>query len=125
MPSISRLTPESSVLVGALTALGVIAIEQHAVPNLTDIAAAPQHDATVESARKKAAIQATVLVVGVSLIARDLNVYVIGGLVLVGMDYLVKHQNATNPGTNKLDAQATPESLYNMPSYEETVDSGV
>ena len=123
MPGLSKLTPETSVLVGALTAIGVIAIEQHAVPNLTDLGASQAHDETVESARKKAAIQATILVVGVSLIARDLGVYVIGGLVLVGMDYLVKHQNGVNPATNKLDNASAPASLYAMPSYEETADA--
>lgn len=121
--ALSKLTPETSVLVGALTAIGVVAIQTGSVPNLTDIGAAPQHDETVESARRKAAIEATVLVVGVSLIARDLGVYVIGGLVLIGMDYLVKHQNATNPATNKLDTETTVRNLYSMPSYEETADS--
>lgn len=119
----SKLTPETSVLVGALIAIGVVGIETGAVPNLTDLGAAQQHDETVESARRKAAIQATVLVVGVSLVARDLGVYVIGGLVLVGMDYLVKHQNAVNPGTNKLDTEPSERSLYAMPSYENTVDA--
>ena len=124
MPGISKLTPESSVLVGALTAIGVLAIYNHAVPNLTDLRSAPPHDDTIEQERKQAAIEGVVLLVGISLISRDLGPYVIGGAVLVGMDYLIKHANAVNPGTNKLDTTQAPQSLYSLPSYEETVDTG-
>lgn len=113
----SRLKPETSVLVGALTAIGVLMIYSNSVPNLTEVHAANAHDGQVESNRKKAAIESVVLVVGVSLIARDLNTYVIGGAVLVGMDYLVKHNNATNPSTGQLDTEQGS-NLYAVPNYE-------
>ena len=126
MAGFSRLRPETSVLVGALTAIGVVMIYSNSVPNLTEIHAATQHDHQVESNRKKAAIESVVLVVGVSLIARDLSAYVIGGAVLVGMDYLVKHNNATNPSTGKLDTEDGT-NLYAVPNYETdqgTIEAG-
>jgi hypothetical protein len=124
MPLVSRLTPDSAVAVGALGAIGVIMIYTNTVPNITDIRSAPAHDATVETDRKHAAILSAGWITVVSLIARDLNVWVISGLALVGMDYLVKHNNATNPHTGKIEGGADAAgnaTISALPTYVEAM----
>jgi|SRR5215469_3145802 len=100
---LSRLKPDTAVLVAGVTALGVVAIYTNSVPNLSDIRSAPANDDTVEKERRKAAVEAAVLVVGVSIISRDLTPWIIGGIMLVGLDLMIKHSNATNPNTGMLD----------------------
>lgn len=120
----SRLQPDSATTVGILTAAGVYLIYQHALPNLTDIRASGPHDADVESARRVAAWQSAGLIALVFLVARDLNSYIISGAALVGIDYMVKHENATHPGTGKLDTgyggsimDADSAQLHPLPDY--------
>lgn len=127
MALVSRLQPDSAVVVGALTAVGVLMIYNHAIPNLTDVRTAPAHDGDVEVSRKTAAIEGVALVVIVSAISRDLTPYIIGGLALAGMDYLVKHHNATDPATGKLntdgaDVSIAPAMVHSLPSYDTESD---
>jgi hypothetical protein len=117
---LSRLQPDSAVLVAGITALGVVAIYTHSVPNLSDVRTAPSHDDTVEKERRTAAIQATVLVLGVSLISRDLTPWILGGAMLVGLDLMVKHSNAINPTSGKYDAEANA-AVTALPTYAEAM----
>jgi hypothetical protein len=124
MALLSRLKPDSSVMVGLLTAGGVYLIYQNALPNITDIFAANPHDDTVEKARKMAAVKSAALIGLVFLVARDVNSYIISGAALLGIDYMHKHANATNPATNKLDTvngggSIAPAATYPMPAYED------
>lgn len=121
----SRLQPDSAVVVGALVAVGVLMIYNHTVPNLTDVRSADAHNEDVDKTRKTAAIEAVVLIVGVSAISRDLTPYIIGGLALAGIDYLVKHQNSIDPATGSMIADngggsIAPGMVHALPDYSET-----
>jgi hypothetical protein len=124
MALLSRLkTPDSATMVGLATAAGVYLIYQNALPSVTDIISANPHDDSVEKARKMAAIKSAVLVGLVFVISRDVNSYIISGAALLGIDYLHKHANATDPATMKLEqsgaASIAPTSSYPLPQYEE------
>lgn len=122
---LSRLKPDSATTVGILTAAGVFLIYNNAMPNMTDLRMAPAHNPDVETARKHAAWMSAGLVGIVFLVARDFNSYIISGAALVGIDYLYKHNNGTNPGTGKLDVNTSGSiapsmaeaSSYPMPDY--------
>ncbi len=118
---LSRLQPDSAVVVSALTALGVVAIYSHSVPNLSDVRTAAPHDDTVEKQRRTAAIEATVLVLGVSLISKDLTPWILGGVVLVGLDFMVKHSNAINPTSGKYDSEGPNAAVTALPTYAEAM----
>jgi hypothetical protein len=96
-------TIDSAIGIGLGTGAGVLAIYAHALPNLTDIRASNPHDANVEGQRKTAAIQSAILVGAVFAITRDKNVLIIGGTVMVGIDFMSKHANGIDPATQKLD----------------------
>lgn len=115
---LSRLKPDSAVVVSALTALGVVAIWTHNVPNLSDIRSAPAHDETVEKNRRTALIEAGVLVVGVSVLSRDFSPFILAGGLLVALDLMVKHSNAINPQTGKYDLAGNA-TVTALPNYAE------
>ncbi len=123
---LSRLQPDSATTVGILTAAGVYLIYNNALPTAVDIRTAPPHDGDIEAERKAAAWKSALLIGVVFLVARDLNSYIISGAALVGIDYMYKHANATNPQTGKLDTSGNGGSVapsltqaYPLPDYQE------
>jgi len=76
------------------------------IPGIADIRTARPKNADIETVRK----QATIYCVGVngfiSLITRDWNVFLIGGMVTIAMSYLVAHANEVNPDTGKMAGHA-------------------
>lgn len=111
------LKPNESVIVAALTAIGVLLIFSHTTPNTADVkASAPGGQASVNThgSIKTAAIEATALVVGVAVLARDPTVYVVGGAVTAFEAWKGFQANATDakgnvvaPGANT-SGQPTP-----------------
>lgn len=128
----SILKPESGVAVGVITSIGVYEIYNSAMPSATSVRNAQPHDTDVEGTRKNAAIHAAILVVGVFLLTRDLNAFIISGGSAVAMDYMYKHNNGIDPGTGKLDtsskgasiAPGTATALQPLPDYSDNGDDG-
>lgn len=100
----SVLKPPESITIGIAEIAAVGLIYQSALPNHADIAAAAPHDATIETARKKAAWKSAAVLGFVFLLTQDLNSFWLGGLALAGFDLMTKHSNGVNPATNKLAA---------------------
>jgi len=115
---------DSATLVGLVTAAGVYLIYQNSLPSVADVRVGMPHDSDVEKARKAAAWKSAALIGLVFVIARNLDSYIISGGALVGIDYLYKHANATNPTTKKLDTSVAEssapglEQAYPLPDYE-------
>lgn len=95
------LKPEVSLGVGLAVAAMVGAVYVNATPNLTDIRAAQQNDPDVAAARKVAAWTSTGLVAGVSLLSKDMTVFILGGAVTIAMDWWVRHANAVIPSVGR------------------------
>lgn len=121
----SVLKPESAVTTGILEAIGIYLIYNGSMPSLIDLKSAPQHDSTAESTRKTAAIESAALLGIVFAITRDFNAFIIGGVAMVGIDFMFKHGNAVNPQTGKMDTSGSGQSVapsletgYSLPAYE-------
>lgn len=112
MPGLkSILNPEHSVAIGVgIGAVDLFIFEKH-LPPIADIRTANQGNTDIETARK----QATWLCIGVnglvSVMTRDWNVFLIGGLVTASMSWLYAHANAVNPETGKMSAPGNVTSL--------------
>lgn len=118
----SILNPSQSVGVGIGIGAVDLLIFDRMVPGVADIRTARPHNKDVESVRR----QATIYCVGVngfiSLITRDWNVFLIGGMVTLAMSYLVAHANEVNPDTGKMqgsvEASLTPDmGQWAVPDY--------
>jgi hypothetical protein len=53
-------------------------------------------------------------------LARSMEVFAIGGTVLVGLDFAIKHANAVDPNTHKMAGaqEADQSESFPMPDYQ-------
>jgi len=108
-----------------IAAVDLLIFQMH-LPPITDIrTASPTNhknpakpgNPDVESARRQAVVYCVGVNGLISLITRDWNVFLIGGIATVAMSYISAHANAINPQTGKMAGQ--PASLG-----ADTVDQG-
>lgn len=107
----SILNPSQSVGVGiGIAAVDLLVFSQH-VPSIADVRTASPNNPNkpgkpgnpdVESARRQAVIYCVGINGFISLITRDWNVFLIGGIATVAMSYITAHANAINPATGKM-----------------------
>lgn len=122
----SILSPDTSVLLGVAEGAIIAGIYSGYLPSFASIRTADPHDGDIETARKAAAWTSGALLAFMFILTRDRNAFLIGGLVLTGVDFTVKHSNGLNPGTGKLDGGYGADSLgddemanvYPMADYE-------
>jgi hypothetical protein len=111
------LKPQESLATGAALAFGIIALYDHFMPNIADQKAAPANLNVLDKARFHATIVACAIVGGVSVLAKDPTIFVIGGTTVVALDFAHRHANAVNPATQQVaPASANPVSTQNSGS---------
>lgn len=93
------LKPEVSLPVGLATAAVVYAIYSNATPTVADLREGPVGDQVADGSRKLAAWTAAGVVAGISLLAKDPTVFVIGGVMVVALDWWHRHAIEYDPGT--------------------------
>lgn len=117
----SILKPEHSVAIGIGVGAVDLLVFNGLLPNTTDVRTANPQNADVESERRKAVIYCVGVNGFVSLITRDWTVFLIGGIVTIGMSYVYAHANEINPATGKMVGQAmsiAPDMQYeSLPDY--------
>jgi hypothetical protein len=101
------LKPEGSVVAGIATGIMVWAVYDRSLPDAATMHATKAHDINIEAGRKKAVYTSAALLGVVTLITRDHNVFILGGAVLIALDWHTRHANVTNPDTGKLDGGLT------------------
>lgn len=126
----SILNPNTSVMIGIANGALIVSIYDKTVPSVASVRVADPHDGDIESARKHAAWASAGVLGFVYLLTRDKNSFLIGGLVLAGVDLMVKHANGMNPMTGSLDTnddESIDPSLvadYPLPDYtDQSADS--
>jgi hypothetical protein len=98
----SILSPTASVAVGVGIGAVDLLIFDRMVPGTADIRTAAPQNTDVETVRRQATIYCAGVNGFISLITRDWNVFLIGGIVTIAMSYLTAHANAVNPATGKM-----------------------
>lgn len=102
----SILKPEGSIVAGIATAALVVTIFQMNVGNIVQVHMTPSHDINVGAARKKAAIQSVAAVSAISLLTKDVTIFILGGGIVFILDWHVRHANAAAPDTGQLVSNA-------------------
>lgn len=87
------LKPEFSVMGGLAVAAIVFAIHAQATPSQADIQALPAGTPDIDSAERKATILSAGVVSGISLIAGDPTIFVMGALMTTAMAVWTRHSN--------------------------------
>lgn len=91
------LKPEVSLMVALATGAVVYGVYSNAFPSVADVRLADQDNQEVASTEKAAAWMSAAVVGGISLIAKDPTVFIIGGAMVVGLSWWYKHSNNVNP----------------------------
>jgi hypothetical protein len=94
---IAGLRPADSITIALATGIGVAAIYGSDVGPVADVHQTSPGDSSIGAAIKKAGVKSWILVAGVTLLTRDLNVVFVGGsmLILEHLSYL--HADMASP----------------------------
>jgi hypothetical protein len=98
----SILKPEGSIVAGIATAALVYGIYQMNMGSLAQIHATPAGDGNARASRKKASVESVAAVAAISLLAKDVNIFILGGGVVVLLDWHARHAVETHPETGQL-----------------------
>ena len=98
----SILKPEGSIMAGVATGALVYGIYTINLGSLAQVHATPSGDNNTRAARKKAAIQAVAAVGAISLLAKDANIFILGGGIVVLLDWHARHAVEAHPETGLL-----------------------
>jgi len=96
------LKQEDALLTGLAVAAvvgGIYAVSMPTVAASRASAAGNQH---IEATRKSTTWTASIVVVGASLLAKDPTVFVIGGVVVIALDFAHRVANATDRQSGKI-----------------------
>lgn len=99
---------ENSVLAGLATATVVYGVYQAALPSSADIRSLDAQNTDVAGAEKVAEWTSAAIVSGVSLIAKDPTIFIIGGSMVIAMAWVARHANAVTPTLKSLVPAQTP-----------------
>jgi hypothetical protein len=86
------------------------------MPNNADIRAAGIGEQNVDKVRKQNAVVAAGAVAGISLLAKDPTIFIVGGATLVAIDWIVRINNFTNPVTQRIEDVYEATRLTSVPA---------
>jgi len=98
----SLLKPDGSVAMGIATAALVVFIFKSQLPDNGVVHMTPPNDMNIDKARKKATWTSIGVLSAITLLTRDVNVYVLGGVVTAALDFNARHANASHQVTGQL-----------------------
>lgn len=93
------LKPEGSIMAGLACGAVVYGIHANANPTMSDIRSLDKGNADVAKSERAATALSAAVVAGISLIAKDPTIFVIGGVITVAMAWWTRHANTVNPTT--------------------------
>lgn len=102
----SLLKPDGSIVIGIATGILVAGIYKQGLPDTATIHATDALDPNIDSARKKSTWSSAVVLSGITLLTRDVNVFILGAVVLFALDLQARHGNAVHPQTGDLVSPA-------------------
>jgi hypothetical protein len=110
--------PEISIPAALATGTLVYSIYNRGMPPVLDVRASKVGDGNIESVRKQNAWMAAATVAAISLIAKDATVFIVGGAMVVGLDWMTRANIWTNPATGRVEGPgiaraATPRARSN------------
>lgn len=97
------LQPPASIGIGLATIGVVAAIHSNMTPTTADIQALPAGNKDIDKAERKATWLGIGVVSGISLLAKDPTIFVIGSIGVVGLAFFTRHANWTESATGMLN----------------------
>lgn len=99
---IAGLRPADSITIALATGIGVSAIYGMDVGPLADVHATVSGDQAINASIKKAGWKSLLLVTGITLLTRDLNVVYIGGSMIIAEHVMYLHADMAAPHSGEV-----------------------
>jgi hypothetical protein len=122
----SILKPEGSVMAGIATVAAVYGVYQLNCGSVAEVQLTTPNHTALEQSKVKAGYEALVLVAGLSLLTRDANIGILGGLTIIAMEINYRHAIMAHPETGKMipPAASAYEPAQNVvPLYQQAESS--
>src|ERR1700724_219375 len=100
------LKAEISLPIALATAAVVYGIYQTKVPDAATVRSTMPNNAHLQTLRRQATIEAAAVVGGISLLAKDPTILVVGGALVVVEDWIHRHADAVHPQTGRMVPQS-------------------
>lgn len=101
--------PEVSLGMGLATAALVWGIYNSALPSLAEARVTDQNDRDLAAAERTATWTAAAVVAGVSIIAHDATVFVLGGAMVISLAWMHRHANQVHPEMGRATMPIAPD----------------
>jgi hypothetical protein len=114
-----------AVEVGVLAGVANLLIFQHYMPPITDVKAADQFNPLAESSERTALLLAVGSTAVIATFVRSWDTFLVGGIVIVAVDFAYKHAIAVHPDTGTMQSpggQYSDASVHPLPDYASTAE---
>lgn len=85
------------MMAGLATAAVVYGVYQSALPQIADARSAQPNNGDLAASERSASFIAAGVVAGVSLIAKDITIFILGGSMVIAMAWWHRHANMVDP----------------------------
>jgi hypothetical protein len=119
--ALKKLIPSAQgAQIGVLAGIANLLIFQHFMPSVSDLRTAMPFNGDAEKAEREALFLSIVATGIVATTVKSWDTFIVGGAVIVGIDFAYKHANAVHPATGKMDNGAMGLNDLNLPDYSAT-----
>lgn len=117
------LKPSESVMVSLATGAMVFGVYQYTMPSVSEVHATEAHNPNLDAGRKKAMWTSAAVVGGMFLVTHDPNVFMIGGLSFLALEWSYRHANSTDHQTGKVVGRTKADAMgdYSIPDIPDYV----
>lgn len=118
------LKPSESVMVSLATGAMVFGVYQYTMPSVAEVHATDAHNSNIDSGRKKAMWTSAGVVGGMFLLTRDPNVFMVGSLSFLALEWSYRHANSTDAQTGKVVGRTKADAMgdYNSDTIPDVPD---
>lgn len=102
-----RLSSENSIIASLASVALVIGIYQAKVGPVADVHASDAYDGNIQAAVRKAGWVSVIAVAGISLLAKDANIVILGGAAIIAEELTYRHALMTNPSSGQIQVSPT------------------
>ena len=108
MSIVSKLKPENSIVASAATVGLVYGIYSMDIGTVSMVHSTQSNDPNISASLKKAGYTALILVGGLSLIAKDANIFTLGMATVAVMQLHYHHANMADPVSGQITLPSAP-----------------
>lgn len=102
------LKPDVSLGVALATATVVYGIHQNLTPPIADVRSLDKGNPDVQASERAASWTSAAVVAGISLLAKDPTVFIVGGTMVVVMAWLTRHADQVDVTTKRASSAMDP-----------------